>query len=67
MATVMARNDDVEITVEIVKETDMAYLVKDGDVEVWLPKSQIRGEEDLQGGIVELIIPEWLAEEKDLI
>ena len=57
----------VEIEVEIVKETDMAYLVSDGKQEMWLPKSQIDESGFLDEGEVEIItIPEWLAEKNNL-
>jgi hypothetical protein len=58
--------ENYEITVEVKRETDKAILVDDGDVEVWLPKSQIVERTDLKDGFAELVIPEWLAEEKEL-
>jgi len=57
---------NVEITVEIKAETELAYLVSDGDLEMWIPKSQIE-EFDRSGDIATFQIPEWLAEEKGLI
>jgi len=58
----------VEITVEVIKETELAVLVTDGDEEVWLPKSHIETDEDFISGVaIEIAIPEWLANEKGLI
>lgn len=58
----------VEIEVDIKGETEQAYLVTDGDVECWLPKSQIDYEKDLTvGDRTDMLVPEWLAEEKGLI
>lgn len=65
LVTDMASKDNYEITVEIKVETDKAILVSDGDVEAWLPKSQIVERIDLKDGYAELIIPEWLAEDKE--
>lgn len=60
------RSETFEITCELVAETPMAILVDDGDVEVWLPKSQI--EFVLKhGGLVEVTAPEWLLSDKGLI
>jgi gentisate 1,2-dioxygenase len=52
----------VEIIAELIHETEQAYLIDDGDREVWIPKSQVEYQEaDL------FMIPEWLAIEKELI
>ena len=57
-----------EIVVEIKGETDMAFLVSDGDTQVWIPKSQIENPEDcILGKTSTIEIPEWLALEKELI
>ncbi len=56
-----------EITLEKLRETDAAIQVTDGDVTVWLPKSQIVSEEHLRGNTYEILLPEWLAHEKGLI
>jgi len=59
--------DEVEeIWLEIVRETDGAYLVGDGDQEVWLPKSQV-AIIDKKEGFSFFSIPQWLAEEKELV
>lgn len=59
--------DTIEITAEIVRETAAAILIFDGDREVWLPKSMVVEWHELEKGIVELTLPEWLAFEKGLI
>ena len=66
----MSRRDgeDIEIAVEVRRETDRALLVFDGKTEVWVPKSKISDQSENDNGDVETIfIPEWLAFEKGLI
>jgi hypothetical protein len=55
-----------EITVEIIRESDRAILVSDGDVQEWLPKSQCEYEGEV-GQTVVVSMPEWLATDKGLI
>lgn len=55
-------SDLVDIAGEVRGETDKAIRFFDGDVTVWLPKSQI---EDNGDGTVTM--PEWLAHDKGLI
>jgi len=58
----------VEIEVdEIIKETELAVLcVIDGE-EVWLPRSQIDGGDDLDEGFSGTIqLADWLARERGL-
>ncbi len=63
----MSRNtEQIEITVEILRESDRAILVSDGDVQEWLPKSQIEYEGEV-GQTVVVTIPTWLAQDKNLI
>lgn len=59
----------IDITVKIEKETPRAYLVSDGAVKEWIPKSQIECTQTLinEGDTVTIEIPEWLAEEKGFI
>ena len=59
---------EVEITVVLMGETDSAVWVYDGDLKVWLPKSQIDIEEGAEmGEQVSILVPEWLAIEKGLV
>jgi hypothetical protein len=62
--------DKVDIFVEIIRETERAYLVEDGGDEVWIPKSQL-GEIRIQAqefrNYLQCEIPVWLAEDKGLI
>lgn len=51
-----------DIAAELRHETARAFLVWDGDQEVWLPKSQV--ERNADGTFT---LPEWLAKEKGLI
>lgn len=57
-------NEIIEIYFdELKKETDMAWLVKIDEDEVWLPKSVC--ELDEKDGVAE--VPEWICFEKELI
>lgn len=55
------RSDLVDIAVTLVHQTELAWLVDNGERQAWVPKS--RGE--FSGGI--LTLPERLATEKRLI
>lgn len=57
----MPNDERVELKLDIKQETDKAYLVSDGDVTVWLAKSQVNYDGD------EFSVPEWLAKEKGLV
>lgn len=61
------KSDIVEIKVGLIHQTPNAWLVDDGDVEVWIPKSQ--GELDLNADnkTYTLICRQKLAEEKGLV
>jgi hypothetical protein len=60
---------DVTICCELKYDTDRAYLFFDGDVSVWIPKSQVRKMEHLANSedAWEITIPEWLAHKSGLI
>jgi hypothetical protein len=61
-------SEDIEIAVEVRRETDKALLVFDGKVETWVPKSKISDQSESNDGTIETIfIPEWLALDKGLI
>lgn len=55
-------SDLIDIACEKRRETEKAWLIFDGDKEVWLPKSQVEDNEDGT-----FAMPEWLAEDKGLI
>jgi len=60
----MPKNHDIiEIAGELRHETDKAYLLFDGDKEVWIAKSL--GEWDAHSKTMQM--PEWLAHSKGLI
>ena len=61
-AEVVKRHDIIEIAGLVRHETDLAIFFDDGTKRVWLPKSMVEVNDD---GTVSL--PEWLAEEKELI
>lgn len=61
----------VELSLEYKFQTELAILVSDGDVEVWIAKSLIEEPDDfddlLSGDEVMIIIPERIALEDELI
>ena len=64
--------DYVELSVEYLHHTEKAVLVKDGDNEIWIPKSLISDDapdfDDLERHeAVEIPVAEWFAEEEGLI
>jgi hypothetical protein len=61
-------NDPIEITAEIIHETDAALLLNDGTGETWVPKSQISYPDGAGAGdTVEVTMPEWLAQDRGFI
>lgn len=66
-------SDEVnDYTLCLVRETDAAWLCDPGEdsdaLQVWLPKSQCEFPRGCkQGQVVEVTIPNWLAEERGLI
>lgn len=69
----MTKSELVDISVQILRETEKAILVteglkKDGKrIDHWLPKSAVEGDlSRLYPEVVELTIPRWLYEEKGL-
>lgn len=53
----------VDVSCEIIAETEKAYKIWDGDREEWLPKSQCQWDKDAS----EMTMPRWLALDKHLI
>ena len=60
----MGNVEYIELDLEIKAETEKAYLMSDGDIDAWVPKSMVQDMEDLGGGTVVITIHEWLAEDK---
>lgn len=59
---------EIECTIEAILNS--AILINDGVRSVWIPKSQIEDPDPSEmeiGGTCTLLIPEWLAMEKELI
>lgn len=57
-----------ELDLEKEAETSKAILISDGNTECWIPKSQLEDDyEELPSGLIRIIIPEWLAIEKELV
>jgi hypothetical protein len=71
----MSRNDMINVKVTLHAETAMAILVSDDgeeDTAIWLPKSQIDyaaryTDTVIEGGVITITLPEWLAMDKGLI
>lgn len=54
----------------VIYETEDALLVDFESKEIWIPKSQIHNDSEIfsiEDGEGVLIIPEWLAKEKDML
>lgn len=62
----MSDPEYVTLTGEVQRETDLAILFFDGEKSFWLPKSQIEDRVNFSDG-VEITIPRWLAEEKEIV
>ena len=56
-------SDLINIAAELRHETDKAFLIFDGDKEIWLPKSLVEHDPDNKT----FAMPEWLAMDKGLI
>jgi hypothetical protein len=65
----MAPRDAVKFYGEVKVGTPNAYLIYDGKNEVWIPRSQIMGMEQVGRNTndYEIKIPEWLAKAKGII
>jgi len=67
----LMRKNDIEISGMIIKDTKYAILFNDGEVEVWIPKSQISNLESINleedKDAQDLEVPEWLARRNGLI
>lgn len=63
------RSSEIEIEMLVIRETDAAILAShtgDKDDAVWLPKSQIDGNVEVNSSCF-FLVPEWLALEKGLV
>lgn len=67
----MGESHEIEISVMVHGETEMAWRVSDtGEINdaVWLPKSKADDGGDAKcGAVCEFMVPEWLASAKGLI
>ncbi len=63
------REQLVDVTVRLVRETDASWLVEDDDgTSAWLPKSKVDFAFGSQPGqVVTLEVPAWLAEDRELV
>lgn len=60
-------NEKIEIAVVTLKETEKAYLFTDGDIEAWVPKSQVTVKVSQNSRPTLVEFPEWLAKKEGLI
>jgi len=60
-------SNEVEIEVTVKAETNLAMLVDNGTVEVWVPKSQITDECEENGKVTSIFLRESFAIEKGLV
>ncbi|MGD2065636.1 MAG: hypothetical protein PVI43_00520 [Candidatus Bathyarchaeota archaeon] len=58
---------DIEIAVKVIARTKKALLIYDGNIECWIPESQISDYSGDEASPDTIFVPEWLAEEKGLI
>ena len=56
----------IEFYLELKRPTKAAYLFTDGVGEYWLPKSQVEVNH-VKDNEYNVFVPEWLAEEKEMI
>jgi hypothetical protein len=63
----VSKSREVEIACEVRAETAKAYLIYDGKIEVWVPKSQVTDYSEEKGKITSIFLSEWLATEKGLL
>lgn len=61
-----ANDETVSLDLEVLAETDLALRVTDGDIEVWLPKSELEDWPDV-GETEAIEVPEWLAKDRGLV
>lgn len=60
--------DFCEVTCDIIHETEKAYLIDDGDKQVWVPKSMVdHNDYAVESKAVTMSIATWIAEEQGLI
>ena len=63
-------SDIIDLTVKIHGTSEKAILVSDDDNKegaCWVPRSQLESYEEIEGGMAEISIPEWLALDKGFI
>jgi hypothetical protein len=65
----VSKSDLCDVEMYLTKETDKAFGVTFGKDQplVWLPKSQCEVEKKTGSKTVIVTLPEWLAQEKELI
>ncbi len=57
----------VELSGLVLRGTTSAILFSDGINEEWIPRSRVLAIESSPGGLVDILIPEWLAIQKGFV
>ena len=62
-------DETIEIEATVIAQTEQALLLDDGDIEEWVPKSQMEGDlhHYCNGDCDTFILKEWIAIEKGFI
>lgn len=64
------RDEIVDVALDYIAESDRAFLVSNGKIERWLPKSQIQNLSEIKRhrlACSAFLMPRWLAQKEDLI
>jgi hypothetical protein len=56
----------IDIEVQIKKETEKAILVGIGDLNFWVPISQLKNRKKNEGDTHDITIPKWIAKKNGL-
>ena len=65
----MSKDEIVEVCVDILRDSGKAFLVSDGDIEVWIPRKWVENRDDINEGdsVVDIRLPFWKAEDLELV
>lgn len=64
---------EIEVTVNLVSETENAIQINDSKRTMWIPKSHVYSHRTISektfdtDAVIEIVIPEWLAIERGLL
>ena len=63
----IAMSENVTFCAEIKWETELAYILSDGDNEFPVPKSLVIDMDQISDGEYEFTVPEWFAIQEEII